>query len=238
MMEINVILCDGRDPVTEAEMLQAISTNRTIYVDLEGIRLGREGTISLLQFTTGEGKPVYLLDIVENPSYLSAPGSPVRRMLESDDWEKWMWDPRADADALFHKSQIRLSPTKTVCIQLAEVAFDRQRGHIRRYLHSMTAALKRVCSSETFQKVEHIKTTGKYLFSEHDPDIFIKRPLPDALVRYCGVDVGLLPLLRNTFYETLSPQWKSWVHRNSKEKVELAFAKEGLPTGRDACLAP
>lgn len=238
-MDINIIFCDGRDSSVESSMLECIQSSKCIFLDLEGKNLGRNGDICLIQFTSGQECPVFILDVASNPSYLSDLDSPVRKMLESSEWSKWMWDPRADADALFACYGIIMS--NTTCIQLAEVAFDRSLGATRRYVHSMVTALKRICDPDYYSLIQEIKEKGRKLFSEEqggNPDIFYVRPLPTDLCVYSGWDVAMLPTLKSYFHDNLPSLWRSWVYRTSRERLEAARSEDGIPSGSLACLAP
>jgi len=86
----------------------------SIYVDLEGINLSRQGTISILQLYVLPKDHTYLIEVHQlqhmvfsTTGYHS--GKCLKAILEAKDIRKVFFDVRNDSDALFHHFQISLS---------------------------------------------------------------------------------------------------------------------------------
>ena len=210
---------------------------KDLFLDLEGIQLGKTGTICLLQSYYGKDK-VDILDIWTDPEPLREGGG-MRRMLEDPEWTKYMFDPRGDAANLYSSFGIRMK--NVICLQLAEVAFDRSMGYQRRFVNGLCKVLDRVMTIHESHQSKQIKERGRRYFCPDlggDYQVFCQRPLPDALVEYCELDVAFLPRLKEKFYDPLPDNRKEWVKTKSQERAELGFGSNPLPSGRDACLAP
>eukprot|EP01112_Ceratiomyxa_fruticulosa_P008469 TRINITY_DN2194_c0_g1_i4.p1 TRINITY_DN2194_c0_g1~~TRINITY_DN2194_c0_g1_i4.p1 ORF type:complete len:322 (+),score=79.59 TRINITY_DN2194_c0_g1_i4:557-1522(+) len=85
--------------------IKEIKKQHIIAVDCEGVNLGREGTLCLVQVATS--KKAYLFDIIEGGSRLFDHG--LREILESDKILKVFHDCRLDSDALFHEHKVKMA---------------------------------------------------------------------------------------------------------------------------------
>jgi exonuclease 3'-5' domain-containing protein 1 len=76
----------------------------SLYMDLEGIRLGRNGTISIFSLYVYPKKTAYLIDVhkLEGAAFTTAGGNgaTLKSILESSTIPKVMFDLRSDSDAL------------------------------------------------------------------------------------------------------------------------------------------
>ena len=95
------------------DSLQGLPTRTpSIYIDLEGESLSRDGTISMLQIYVLPTNRTYLLDIhtlYEEAFTSSGPGGhTLKGILESRDIPKVFFDVRNDSDALYNLFNIRL----------------------------------------------------------------------------------------------------------------------------------
>lgn len=119
-----------------SEMVDAIhslySFNRdrdtTIFLDLEGYNLGRDGTLALMQIYVPGTSIVYILDVHNlGAAAFDTPGirtdsTTLRQILEADCIRTAFWDCRADSDALFAHYGIRLNSTSVDDVQLLDAA--------------------------------------------------------------------------------------------------------------------
>ena len=82
------------------------STPPTLYFDLEGINLSRNGTISILQLLISPEKHVYLIDVhtLGAAAFTTAGpnGQTLRDIFSSPTIPKVCFDIRNDSNALFH----------------------------------------------------------------------------------------------------------------------------------------
>lgn len=230
---MNIIFCETSSDIAKFE--NKLSTAKgDIYLDLEGLRLGKGGTICLLQFTTGGvNDPIFVIDLIQTPEFLKE--GRLRYVLESDDWTKFIFDPRGDSANLFDEYGILMKNVK--CLQLSEIAFDRQTKRKRTFVSSLTNVMRRVLSYEEYERARTMKEKGKGLFSSNTC-VFKIRPLDALLLEYSAYDVKYLIKIKKEFYDKLDDTWKLWVEDRSRERVELAESSEPLPSGKEACLAP
>lgn len=232
-----VVVCTQVQDVDEA--VQHLSRHESLFVDLEGVDLGRRGTVCCIQITVEPSEiPVFIIDLIALRGVV--PDS-LRDILESPDHCKYMWDPRADADALYNCcKQVQL--TNVVCLQLAEVAHDRELGFIRKYVNGLAKCMKRFLPRDVLQTTLPLKEHGKIMFSPEqggDTNVFLCRPMPSELLDYCVVDVVVLPYIKTSVWDCLPDHRKRWVKVKTKHRVELAKDPHvPLPKGIFATLAP
>lgn len=204
-----------------------------LFLDIEGENLGRNGNVSLIQIYTGAAdSPIYVFDI------LLVPNAPqlLRPLLESRDQIIYVWDPRADSDALYNLFDgIKMS--RVICLQLAETAYGRQYGETRPYVHGLGRVLSENLPLASAEKAAALKSKGREMIMA-DTGVFNKRPLPEELLHYSANDVAFLPYLKKKIWGNLAPYWRSWVMKKSSERVELAWTARLMPQGFNAARSP
>jgi exonuclease 3'-5' domain-containing protein 1 len=205
-----------------ASMLAALQDLPTsppsLYIDLEGAKLSRNGTIALLTLYMPLKGTVYLIDIhtlgaraFSTPATTTAaapedlgkdigdPATTLKTLLESTTVPKVFFDVRNDSDALFSHYGINLS-----CIhdlQLMELATTTRVS--RDYLVGLAKTIEYNASrlfitptQAQFSKAT--KEAGLKLFApEHGGSyrVFEERPLSEAIKNYCVQDVVYMPKL-------------------------------------------
>jgi hypothetical protein len=105
------------DDVKVKEMLNALSDSpSTLFVDLEGIDLCRDGTVSIVQIYSDLLKHTYLVDILTlgaiafNTAHED--GTTLKALFERPSVIKVLYDVRADNDALYHLYGVKLAGVK------------------------------------------------------------------------------------------------------------------------------
>ncbi|CAK0827933.1 unnamed protein product [Prorocentrum cordatum] len=97
------------DTVGECQAAVAqLETENVIAVDIEGIDLGRQGEVCLIQVYGVSSPSVLLFDVFTmGPDAFDSGG--LRRLLESDTVTKRIFDVRADGEALnnYHNAKLR-----------------------------------------------------------------------------------------------------------------------------------
>jgi exonuclease 3'-5' domain-containing protein 1 len=218
-------------------------TPPSIYVDLEGINLSRQGTISILQLYVLPKDYTYLVDVhqLRHAAFSTTgkhSGKCLKAILEAEDIPKVFFDVRNDSDALFHHFQISLSGVHD--IQLMEVAtrkFNRRcvNGLQRCIEHDavMTAAERRAWNAA--------KEEGKKLFAPERGgryEVFNDRPLAKEIIQYCVQDVQFLPQLWSHYQGRLSASWLTKVQVATVERVSLSQSKHYNGHGKHKAMAP
>ena len=94
--------------VAQSEKLcsQILTLKIPIAIDFEGVHLCRKGELCLVQIGLPTGE-VYLLDVVEMKNALFEQGK-LRAVLESTYVLKYVYDCRADSDALYYLYNVTL----------------------------------------------------------------------------------------------------------------------------------
>jgi len=104
--------------------LSSILPSNTLYLDLEGHRLSRFGSLHILTILVHPQRVVQVIDILtlghQAFSTASNEGRTLKSILEDTQVTKCFWDVRNDADALLALHGVRLS--NVVDIQLLENA--------------------------------------------------------------------------------------------------------------------
>lgn len=174
----------------------------TLAVDLEGVNLGRRGTITVITVATRD--VVYLFDLLNlGPSAFD---SGLKSLLEDPDAEKLMFDCRHDADALWHLYGVYLDGV--LDLQLMDVLLRRNLLHSpafpvhSRKLHMIHKGVERLngygsCAAyhvaELKREMAAFKDVGKDLLLRRQ-DLWNIRPLTEEMLSYCCVDTS--PMFR------------------------------------------
>uniref|UniRef100_A0A8H7N072 3'-5' exonuclease domain-containing protein n=1 Tax=Bionectria ochroleuca TaxID=29856 RepID=A0A8H7N072_BIOOC len=214
----------------------------SLYIDLEGENLSREGTVSILQLYVLPTKRTYLIDIhtLRNESFTAygSSGRTLKEILESPDIPKVFFDVRNDSDALYSHFNIHLAGIQD--LQLMELA---TRTFARRHVNGLAKCIERdgrlsVTESNDWKEC---KEKGVRLFApEHGGSykVFNERPLPKEIVRYCIQDVHFLPRLWTFYNRKLTSKWWQRVKVASTERVAQSQSTSYVGHGRQKALAP
>lgn len=195
-----------------------------VYVDLEGVRLSRNGSISLMTLFVQSQNFVYLIDVHKLQAAAfntaTADGTTLKSILESSEIIKVFFDLRNDSDALHHHFGVRLSGVED--IQLMENAA--RTALPRRYVNGLERCITNDApiSVEEKQNWKAAKEKGLKLFEPNKGgsyDIFNERPINTDIEHYCVIDVQFLPLLRNLYWGRLNDTWKIRVMNETKKRV-------------------
>ncbi|KAJ6003283.1 hypothetical protein N7451_005830 [Penicillium sp. IBT 35674x] len=202
----------------------------SLFIDLEGIRLGRHGSISIMSLYVPFKKRVYLIDVYrlgkEAFSTINSDGKSLKSILESPEILKVLFDVRHDSDALFGLYGISVDGIRD--IQLMELG---TRTGSKEFL----AGLKKCV--ETDSTISQREKTAWRRTKDHtrqlfDPslggryEIFNERPIRQVIKEYCAGDVTLLPDLFNVYSDKLHPPgetfWRLHILEATKGWIKLS----------------
>ena len=217
------IMVDTSDTLTHlVDTLASLENGSdSVYMDLEGVRLSRYGTISLIQILVPSCKQAFIVDVhtLGKTAFdtLGSKEKSLRDTLESSGIKKYLFDVRNDSDALYGLFGVQLA--NVVDIQLLELASREgdKRG---------ACGLARCTDQEQvlpLRASEQWQITKKEVVKMFDPklggtyEVFNVRPLPRAIMEYCVGDVETLPLL--------SAIYESRLDRTGLEKVQVETEK-------------
>ncbi|KAL8689781.1 MAG: hypothetical protein Q9218_004623 [Villophora microphyllina] len=205
-------------------LLNLSTTPPSLYCDLEGIRLSRNGSISILQIYVRPQNHTFLIDInsLGAKAFITPneAGLTLKSILESGAIPKVFFDVRNDADALYAHFGIRLHRVHDV--QLLEVAARRQSS--RAIVLGLAACIERDSrlGEKARQDWQATKRRGRELFAPEcggSYEIFNKRPLCQDLVDYCTQDVVCLPILYDLYSEGLSSAWTEKLRKETEKRI-------------------
>lgn len=215
----------------------------SLYFDLEGVKLCREGSISIFQLLVQPHNHVYLIDIhiLGSDAFTTAGlnATTFQDILQSSNIQKVGFDIRNDSDALFAHFGIALDGIQDV--QLMENA-GRPHGR-KRLLNGLAKCIDRdlLLNTGAKQSWKANKDRGLNLFHPDrggSYEVFNVRPLREELKEYCVQDVLFLPALRNTYLSRLSPLWKQKVDVETRRRVLSSQASDYQPNNPNKSLGP
>jgi exonuclease 3'-5' domain-containing protein 1 len=194
----------------------------TLYIDLEGIDLCREGSIFILTMLIDTGIPVaraYVIDVhtlgAEAFETAGAKRTTLKAIFQDEKIPKVFFDVRNDSDALFAHFGVALQGVEDV--QLMESA-TRKTTASRKFLSGLSKCVE--SNVFAFSSVRGLvdwklaKEKGEHLFKvEHGGsyDVFNQRPISGDIVSYCVGDVQYLPSLRERFWPLRATLWQDLV---------------------------
>ena len=226
-----------------------VPSSPTMYIDLEGVNLCHEGSLSIVTLLIDTGIPtrrVCLIDVhVLGAQAFNTTGvaekKTLKDVLQDENIPKVFFDVRNDSDALFAHFGVALQGVEDV--QLMESAV-RKTTQSRRYLSGLAKCIENnshvLFSGSELQSWKQAKEKGQRLFKREyggSYEIFNQRPIPGEVISYCVGDVECLPELRDSFWRTRAFRWRDLVKEESKKRVAASQRSEYQPHGRDRALA-
>lgn len=200
-----IATCFIDTPEAVAEMVdrltRAVPEAEPLYVDLEGIHLGRFGSVSLFVLYAESLKEVFLVDVFQlGVAAFGVPGSgggSLQDLLEMDRRTKVFYDVRNDSDALFAHYGIRLQGVEDV--QVTDVVKARGRWP-RLHLLSLDVCVDRTLGESSKKTMWAAAKAAGQLLSKPEAggsmEVFNVRPLASEVAAYCVGDVVILAELR------------------------------------------
>jgi exonuclease 3'-5' domain-containing protein 1 len=214
----------------------------SIYMDLEGVKLSRLGSISIIQILVPSCEQVFIVDIhtLGKTAFdsLDSEGKSLKNALESDSIKKYLFDVRNDSDALYALFGVRLA--NVIDIQLLELASRRGPKHIVCGL-AKCIEQEQALPSLALSEWRSTKKEGTRMF---DPklggtyEVFNARPLPRVLIEYCIGDVQFLPLLSAIYESRLDSSWLDKALVETEKRLRESRSPSYQPHGRQKSFGP
>lgn len=214
----------------------------SLYVDLEGNDLSRNGTLSLVTILVEPQHTVHLIDIktLGNMAFSTSDtdSKTLQQVLESPDITKVFFDIRNDSDALFSLYGVHVQGIED--IQLMEIA---SRNSSKRLLNGLAKCIERdapISYSEK-QAWRTTKDQGHRLF---DPArggsfaVFDARPLTADMQNYCVQDVLHMPALREHYKRKISAAWWAKTQEETIARIRLSQSANFNGKGRHMAEGP
>jgi exonuclease 3'-5' domain-containing protein 1 len=214
----------------------------SLYIDLEGVNLSRQGTISILQLLNLPQKRTYLIDVhtlgSNAFSTAGANGQTLKLIFESETIPKAFFDVRNDSDALYYHFGISLAGIHD--IQVMEFAARRVKG---RFVSGLSKCIERdlVLTFAERQIWQATKERGLNLFTPErggSYELLNARPLSDELFLYCVQDVQYLPRLWSGYSSKLTPNLLARVKMVAADRVKSSQSEAYNGHGRHKAIGP
>lgn len=226
-------------PITTPSALEAflslITPSSSLYLDLEGKSLSREGTLTLITILLHPQNTVFIIDVLTLGQSTFTVGKPnLKSVLEDATIPKYIWDCRNDADAL--KAHFDVGLAGVLDIQLMEMA---TRWRAKTYLGGLAKSVEYDLRGTVNRTVIEAWLKEKKQGSDAmETDQFSVRPLRPETVRYCVGDVEMLPRLREVYMRKITPDWLVKVKEESARRVQQAHAPGYQPHGANKKFGP
>lgn len=214
----------------------------SLYVDLEGNNLSRDGTLSLVTILVEPQEKVYLIDVTtlgkDAFDDTGSDGRCLRNILESSEIIKVFFDIRNDSDALYSLYDVHVSGIWD--LQLMELA---SRGFQKKCVNGLAKCIEKDSRIGYGEKAEwrRVKEKGRNLF---DPDrggsyaVFDQRPLSSEVENYCTQDVALMPHLCEIYREKLCDAWWRKITTETDARITLSQSPTFNGKGRHMAKGP
>ncbi|KND87658.1 hypothetical protein TOPH_07699 [Tolypocladium ophioglossoides CBS 100239] len=215
-----------------------------LYIDIEGERLSRDGTVSLLTVLVYPGhglERVHILDIHALGSAafytVGRRGKSLKDILESPRILKVFFDVRNDSDALYAHYGVELRGIRDV--QLMESA-RQPTTNSRRFVCGLSKCIEAVLTGQERDRWKLCKDKGDRLWNPQKGGsyaVFTTRPLSDEIIAYCAGDVQCLPALYRKF-RLGTVRWQNLIAEESQNRVSASQKAEYQPHGAGRTLSP
>ncbi|KAF5663320.1 3' 5' exonuclease [Fusarium circinatum] len=196
--------------------IDSISSGATLYLDLEGKNLSRNGTITIITTLVHPTKVTKLIDVHTLDPLIS----------------KCLWDVRNDADALWAHHKVRLAGVTD--IQLLENA---SRVGDKTYIRGLDICVEKDLRLG-FMELHAWVRTKRAVRTRMANDVFSRHPLDSETEQYCINDVLHLPALQDTYKKRIDSQWMKKVMDESARRVVEACSPEYEPQSENKKLGP
>lgn len=214
----------------------------SLFVDLEGVKLSRQGSISIIILFTRPDSAVYLIDVYTlGATTFSTEGKKnqsLKSILESTAIPKVFFDVRNDSDALYSHFDIKLASVQDV--QLMELG---TRTQSKKYVNGLSKCITRNADMTPVEKLEWTNNKGAGLrlwCPDHGGtyEVFNERPLRADIIKYCAQDVIHLPQLWDTYARNLTINWRAKVSQATLSRVAVSQTPTYQPYGDYKSLGP
>ncbi|KAJ2988538.1 hypothetical protein NUW58_g3921 [Xylaria curta] len=212
-----------------------------LYIDAEGERLSRAGTISLLTISVrGLGCP-FIIDIhtLGNIAFCTVGtcGKSLKDILESPQILKAFFDVRNDSDALYAHYGIELQGVRDV--QLMQSACQ-PTTHSRRFISGLSKCIGNLLRGRKLDQWKLDKENGERLWNPQKGGsytVFNTRPPSKEILSYCAGEVQYLSAMYR-MYRRGTERWGDLVAQESQKRVFASQTVSYQPHGAGRTLSP
>lgn len=224
-------------------LLDLPTTPPSLYLDIEGVSLGRHGSVSIVQLLVLPTNLTYLIDIhtLRSAAFTTAGttgGHTLKSILEDASIPKVFFDVRNDSDALYSHFSVSLAGIHD--IQLMELA---TRPRSKKFLHGLARCITSDLSLGGYEQRRWMdqKNRGKRLFAPElggSYEVFNERPMGEDIALYCTQDVQFMPKLWAYYAARLTAAWRTRVRAETLSRVRESQMPYYDGRGRDRAFGP
>ncbi|XP_071817611.1 uncharacterized protein [Apostichopus japonicus] len=184
-----------------------------LAIDCEGVNLGKEGPLTLLQIGTEEGE-VFVFDVLATPGPKDMfIGGGLKALLENPNIRKVIHDCRSDQCALYFQFDVTLTNVFDTSAAYTTI-WDQCNifsGPFRPKLASLLEIFRLTAEQKTDAFAELV----------HDKQLFGQRPLTEEMIKYASDDVFcLLPVIYESLDKLISPLWRPHFEQKVEQYLE------------------
>jgi exonuclease 3'-5' domain-containing protein 1 len=215
-----------------------VEQDQLLFIDLEGVNLSRLGAVAILQLLMPPSPTVYLIDVhvlgAKAFKVAMNDNTTLKSVLESKTIFKVFFDVRNDSDALHAHFGVNIAGV--IDLQIIEYATRQPRG---KFVNGLARCIERDLpySSEW----SRIKANGRRLFAPEvggKYEVFLERPLPVDIVKYCEQDVILMPRLLASYGPKLRSGVAAQIQTIVDERLHLSKTSTFNGQGRHMAIGP
>lgn len=213
-------------------------SDQLIFIDLEGVNLGRSGQIAIMQILMPPAPTVYLVDVhvlgARAFDLTNGSADNLRSILESKDIIKVFFDIRNDSDALHAHFGINIDGV--IDLQLVEYA---SRIPMGKFVNGLARCIERDLPYQPGWSLT--KANGRRLFAPEMGgryEVFLERPMPATIMRYCEQDVMLMPQLLSYYGKRIRPGMAAQLPKLTEDRISLSKTPTYDGKGRHKAVGP
>ncbi|TFK84652.1 hypothetical protein K466DRAFT_665018 [Polyporus arcularius HHB13444] len=192
-----------------------LSHSSVLILDCEARDIGRStGVLSIVSISDVDAKTIFLIDALALPNASHPAFKPLFRLLRSEAVTKLVWDGRADAVELRETYGVELRGV--LDLQLAEVGSRKPGAERQRLLHCFKTLKESIKRNPPTWDQGYQRSCRRCASQdiEHNPDMWLKRPLPEMLLRYAAHDLELIGQLYVNF------QRAGWINKRNVPQLK------------------
>lgn len=214
----------------------------TLYIDMKGPALGRQGSISILTILLQPQRRLFAFDIFvmskEAFSVTCVHGLSLANLLESTRISKTMFDARSCSDALFGLFGIQMRSVEE--LQLFELL---ARSSSRKYLNGLAQCVKKDPSLPLQDQAQWCMT--RQLIRQSflpscggNEGLYTERPLREELALYCIHDISVFHGLREHFRPLQTHEMRKKAREATAARIQNTFSKDYSGQGEHMKFGP
>lgn len=214
--------------------------DQLLFIDLEGVNLCRQGTIAIMQLLMPPSPAVFLIDVhnlgIRTFDIATDDGTSLKSILESETIYKIFFDIRNDSDALHGLFGINVKGI--IDLQVLEYVTRQPRG---KFVNGLAKCIDNDLPYSARPGWAQTKADGRRLFAPEvggKYGVFLERPIPAEIVKYCEQDVLLMPRLLACYGPKLLPGVAAQIQNIVDDRVGLSKMPQYNGKGRHMVIGP